>query len=146
MSFSYKSVPLVKSGDPITSSQYNALADAINDRLKNGVADCSWRLFWYADALFQYIRLGDGLQQPARDEWWSHWCHIKPENGKDWPLTDVGTNGGINASNPIASFVYGNESLDIYNEADRLNYDPVEQTGIKLHEFLSGAPARQVST
>lgn len=140
MSFSYKSVPLVKSGDPITSSQYNALADAINDRLKNGVADCSWRLFWYADALFQYIRLGDGLEQPARDEWWSHWCHIKPENGKDWPLTDVGTNGGINASNPIAAFVYGNESLDIYNEADRLNYDPVEQTGIKLHEFLSGAP------
>jgi len=138
MAFTYKRVPTVKAGEPISSAQYNALAESINDRLKNGVADPSWRLFWYADSLFQFIRLGSGLQQPARDEWWSHWSHMNPDNAQNWPQTDVGTNGGINASNPIAAFVFGNEGLDIYNETDRMNYDPIEQTGIKLQ--ASGAP------
>ena len=138
MAFTYKRVPTVKAGEPISSAQYNALATSINDRLKNGVADPSWRLFWYADSLFQFIRLGSGLQQPARDEWWSHWSHMNPNNAQNWPQTDVGTNGGINASNPIAAFVFGNEGLDIYNETDRMNYDPIEQTGIKLQ--ASGAP------
>lgn len=140
MSITYKSVPYVEKGDVISSGQYNALADAVNDRLKNGVADCSWRLFWYADALFQYVIGGDGSNQPARDEWWSHWCHIKPVDGKDWPQSSPGLPGGINVSNPMGAFVFGNESLDIYNEADRINYDPVLGTGLKLHDFLGGAP------
>ena len=138
MAFTYKRVPEVEAGQPISSAQFNALSDGINDRLKNGVADPSWRLFWYADSLFQFIRLGSGLEQPARDEWWSHWSHMNPNNAEDWPQTDVGTNGGINASSPIAAFVFGNEGLDIYNETDRMNYDPIEQTGIKLQ--ASGAP------
>jgi hypothetical protein len=133
MAFTYKRVPTVKAGEPISSAQYNALAESINDRLKNGIGDPSWRLFWYADSLFQFIRLGSGSHQPARDEWWSHWSHMNPNNAKDWPQTPVGTNGGINASNPIAAFVFGNEGLQVYNETDRMNYDVNENTGVKLH-------------
>ncbi len=139
MAISYKRAPEVQSGDPITSAQWNELAKAYNDRLENGVADPSWRLFWYADALFQYIRQGDGSNNPARDEWWSHWSHLRPEDGKNWPLTAPGSVGGINPSNPIAAFVYGNSGLDIYNETDRLNYDPADGSGILLHS-ATGSP------
>ena len=140
MAFTYKQVPEVKSGQTITSGQYNALADAINDRLKNGVADPSWRLFWYADSLFQYIRNGDGSKNPVRDEWWSHWSHMTPDNAKDWTVADVGEVDGINASNPIAAFVYGNQGLNIYNETDRMDYDSRENTGIKLQDLIAGSP------
>lgn len=140
MAISYKRAPEVNPDDPITSGQWNDLAKAFNDRLENGVADPSWRLFWYADALFQYMRQGDGSQIPARDEWWSHWSHIEPVNGKNWPQTDPGTVGGINPSNPIAAFVYGNEGLDIFNETDRLNYDPADGSGILMHDLITGSP------
>jgi len=140
MAISYKRAPEVNPDDPITSGQWNDLAKAFNDRLENGVADPGWRLFWYADALFQYIRQGDGSENPARDEWWSHWSHITPANGKNWPDTDPGTVGGINPSNPIAAFVYGNEGLNIYNETDRVNYDPTDGTGILLHDLIAGSP------
>jgi hypothetical protein len=134
MAIRYKRAPVVEPGQPITSRDYNDLARAINDRLEHGVADPSWRLFWYAHSVFRTIRQGDGRKYPADDEWWSHWSHITPERGKDWPEIgmDPGLVGGVHPLNPFGSFVFGSENLNIYQESDRINYDPQEKTGIDL--------------
>lgn len=134
MAIRYKRAPVVEPGQPITSRDYNDLARAINDRLEHGVADPSWRLFWYAHSVFRTIRQGDGRKYPADDEWWSHWSHITPEQGKDWPEIgmDPGLVGGVHPLNPFGSFVFGSENLNIYQESDRINYDPQEKTGIDL--------------
>jgi hypothetical protein len=73
MAIRYKRAPVVEPGQPITSRDYNDLARAINDRLEHGVADPSWRLFWYAHSVFRTIRQGDGRKYPADDEWWCWW-------------------------------------------------------------------------
>jgi len=134
MAIRYKRAPIVEPGQPITSRDYNDLARSINDRLEHGVADPSWRLFWYAHSVFRTLRQGDGQKYPADDEWWSHWSHITPERGKDWPEIgmDPGLVGGVHPLNPFGAFVFGSENLNIYQESDRINYDTQEKTGIDL--------------
>lgn len=140
MAIQYTRVNEVAPGQRILSSQWNQLAKAVNDRLKHGVADCSWRLWWYAHSVFRGIRRPDasGFNWPAEDEWWKFYSHIKADAGMPWPETDPGDPEGINLGNPIGAFVFG-QGPGQRSEDGRLNYDPVDGTGLPLHDAV-GAP------
>ena len=46
MAVDYTEARLVDVDEGVYSTDYNKLALAFNDRLKNGVADPTWRLLW----------------------------------------------------------------------------------------------------
>lgn len=133
MPLSYTQAPVVAVGSPIVSHQYNKLADAFNDRLKQGVGDPTWRLFWYSHSLIRGMRNPDssGNLYPAEDEVWKFYAHVKHDLGINWPVAAAGTTEGINVANPMGAFVFGLEP-NLYDEPGRMNYDGAENTGIDL--------------
>lgn len=133
MPLQYTKAPTVSVGSAITSGQYNKLADAFNDRLQGGVADPTWRLFWYSHALLRGMRNPDASRTnyPAEDETWKFYNHIAHDAGLDWPVAPAGTPEGINVVNPLGAFVFGQEP-SLYDEPGRMNWDASEQTGIDL--------------
>ena len=133
MSITYTRAPTVSVGHAITSADYNKLADAFNDRLKNGVGDPTWRLFWYSHALIRNLRNPDSgfLNWPAEDEFWKFYGHIKHDDGLDWPVAAAGTAEGVNVSNPMGAFIFGQEP-SLFDEPGRMNYDASAGTGIDL--------------
>ena len=140
MALQFPNVPQVNSGDVITSSQWNTLASAFNSRIKSGIGDPSYRIAWYIHSLFRNLRNpADANNHPAQDEWQTFYSHVEPSSGSDYPVTDAGTASGANVQNPINAFVFGNESADVDSEPDRLNWDSILDTGIKLHN--PGAPS-----
>lgn len=140
MALQFPNVPQVNAGDVITSAHWNTLASAFNSRIKSGVGDPSFRIHWYIHSLFRNLRNpADANTFPAEDEWQTFYSHVTPASNSDYPVTDAGTASGANVQNPINAFVFGNESAGVYNEPDRLNWDPILDTGIKLHN--PGAPS-----
>ena len=138
MPITYTKAPTVSVGHAITSADYNQLADAFNDRLKHGVGDPTWRLFWYSHALIRNLRNPDaGFNNwPAEDEFWKFYGHVKHDSGYDWPVAAPGTSEGINVSQPLGAFVFGQEP-SLYDEPGRMNYDASENTGIDLDPIPS---------
>jgi hypothetical protein len=134
----YTRAPTVSVGQAITSVDYNKLADAFNDRLKHGVADPTWRLFWYSHALIRNLRNPDaGFNLwPAEDEFWKFYGHIKHDAGLNWPVAAAGTSEGVNVSQPLGAFIFGQEP-SLYDEPGRMNYDGSEGTGIDLDPIPS---------
>lgn len=138
MPISYTRAPTVSVGHAITSANYNTLADAFNDRLKHGVADPTWRLFWYSHSLVRNLRNPDaGFNLwPAEDEFWKFYSHIAHDAGLNWPVAAAGTSEGINVSNPLGAFVFGQEP-NLFDEPGRMNYDASAGTGIDLDPIPS---------
>jgi hypothetical protein len=136
----YTKAPTVTIGSPIDSRHWNKLADAFNDRFLGGVGDPTYRLHWYLHSIFRNLRNPSWPLFAAEDEWWKFYSHIEPLE-YDYPAASAGDPEGINVNNPLGTFVFGNDhpSLDIYNEPDRINYDPTTGDGIVLHDDL-GAP------
>lgn len=133
MALEYTKAPTVTKGSPVTSVQWNKLADAFNDRFLGGVGDPTYRLHWYLHSIFRGFRnQADALNHPAHDEWWKFYAHIEPLD-YDYPVTPAGEPEGINVRNPLGGFVFGNDEAGIYNEPDRLNYDSSTGEGILLH-------------
>ena len=60
MAVDYTEARLVDVDEGVYSTDYNKLALAFNDRLKNGVADPTWRLLWYAHSLVRGMRNPNG--------------------------------------------------------------------------------------
>ena len=134
----FKQAQSVKKGQAITSTQYNALAQAFNDRLKAGAGDPSWRIFWYAHSLVRNLRnpqrgAVEGADNwPADDEWWKLYSHIENNNtcgettgsAYHWPLAEPGEESGINVGSPLGAFIYGVEKAEksIWSEPERLTY------------------------
>ena len=148
MAVQYTKADTVWPGKALSSRDYNKLALAFNDRLKNGVADPSWRLFWYAHSLFRGMRNPDasGNNWAAEDEWWKFYAHIPKDSDVLWPAVGPGLPEGINVANPMGAFIYGREP-DISAEDGRLNsngtFDGAESTtnppyGLPL--YYDGAP------
>ena len=148
MAVQYTKADTVWPGKALSSRDYNKLALAFNDRLKNGVADPSWRLFWYAHSLFRGMRNPDasGHNWAAEDEWWKFYAHIPKDSDVLWPAVGPGLPEGINVANPMGAFIYGREP-DISAEDGRLNsngtFDGAESTtnppyGLPL--YYDGAP------
>jgi hypothetical protein len=121
MGLSFTRAPTVAKGDKITSAQFNALANAFNDRLKSGIGDGAWRvaMFWFN--LWRQVRNPDesGFVFPPQGEWWEIYGLLDPENNPgQWPIAGPGEPEGANIGNPAMQFVYGNPAL--VGEADRL--------------------------
>jgi hypothetical protein len=155
MAVEYTKADEVWPGKRLSSRDYNKLALAFNDRLKQGVADPSWRLFWYAHSLFRGMRNPDnnGNNWAAEDEWWKFYSHIPKDSDVFWPANGPGEGKGINVSNPMGAFIYGSEP-GIDSEAGRLNpsaiFDGVESTddpptGIPLYLNVGGTPTAPAS-
>ena len=61
MAVNYTTAETVNVEEGVYSADYNKLALAFNDRLKNGVADPTWRLLWYAHSLVRGMRNPNGF-------------------------------------------------------------------------------------
>lgn len=104
----------VAPGDPITSTQHNALARAFNDRLR-AFQMCAWRIvMWWFNAFRQVRNPAEGgFVFPPQAEYWDIYQHLDPENGQPtWPVADPGESEGANLANPAMAFVFGNPGLD----------------------------------
>lgn len=117
----FTTVPTVAPGDSVTSTEMIALADAINDRIKSGFGDATRRIHFYLSAPFRQIRNPDssGTLFPPIDEFRSIYEHFDPTD-YTWPLTGPGDPEGTNVSSIAGSFVFGNETLNVGSEDDRL--------------------------
>jgi len=149
MAVEYTKAEKVWPGKRLSSRDYNKLALAFNDRLKQGVADPSWRLFWYAHSLFRGMRNPDaaGNNWAAEDEWWKFYSHIPKDSDLRWPEAGPGLPEGINVANPMGAFIYGREP-EIEAEDGRLNangrFDGAESTtdpptGVPLYLVVGGS-------
>jgi len=140
MAVDYTEARTVDVNDGVYSQDYNRLALAFNDRLKNGVADPTWRLLWYAHSLVRGIRNPNGFLYAAEDEWWKVYSHIKESAGITWPTTSAGMPEGVNVTNPLGAFIYGVEPT-VVNEEGRINasgeFDPA---GTDLDNAPTGVP------
>lgn len=130
----FTTIPTVEPGDPVTSTEMIALANGINDRIKSGFGDATRRIHFYLSAPFRQIRNPDGTLFPPVDEFRSIYEHIPPDE-YIWPLTGPGESEGVNVSSIGGAFVFGNETLDVASEDERLT-NP-ESGGVDL-DFGTG--------
>lgn len=144
MAIQYHQAPILAPNLPITSRDYNELALAFNDRLKNGVGDPSWRIIWYVHSLFRDIRnrISDD-EFPDEDEWWKFWSHLDSKYSEDntilWPSADVGDEGGISVGNPLMGWLFGRQTSpdDGYgSEGDRMT--PVDISIVAITPGTTG--------
>ena len=143
MALDYTRVTEVAAGNDCTSSQWNQLADAFNDRLTGGVGDPTYRLHWYLHSVFRGMRnKANNFVFPAEDEWWKFYSHIEPQ-AYDYHPAGPGVESGTNVNNPLGAFVFGNETANVYSEPFRLNYDSSTKEGIMLHDG-GGNPSSDV--
>jgi hypothetical protein len=135
----YTKAPQVNIGDKILSHQYNALAKAFNDRINGGAADVAYRIWWYAHSLVRGIRLPmDEYNWPATDEWWKVFGPLNPLGSEQymWPAeAGPGEPGGANVSNPLAGFVFGQETSKLLSEADRIYINKLDDNVIPTNEY-----------
>ena len=140
MAVDYTTADTVNVDEGVYSADYNKLALAFNDRLKNGVADPTWRLLWYAHSIVRGMRNPNGFNYAPEDEWWKVYAHIKEASGITWPVAAAGEPEGINVSNPLGAFIYG-FSPDVDNEEGRINgsgqFNPL---GTSLSTAPTGVP------
>ena len=120
----------VAPGERITSTQHNALARAINERILSGLGDPVFRITEYLLGLFRAVLMGEGLATHAEDEFFNVYQATRP-NVANWPLAGVSEEGipeenGPNVSNPIMAWVYGPVGVGLDNEATRLGRVAVE--------------------
>jgi len=140
MAVNYTEATPVDVDDGVFSQDYNRLALAFNDRLKNGVGDPTWRLLWYAHSLVRGMRNPNGFLYAAEDEWWKVYSHIKVESGITWPTTSAGMPEGVNVANPLGAFIYG-LAPTVNHEEGRINgYGEFDPTGTPLATAPTGVP------
>ena len=140
MAVDYTTAETVNVDEGVYSADYNKLALAFNDRLKNGVADPTWRLLWYAHSLVRGMRNPNGFNYAPEDEWWKVYAHIKEASGIKWPTAAAGEPEGVNVANPLGAFIYG-LAPDVDNEEGRINgtgqFNP---SGTTLSTAPTGVP------
>lgn len=110
----------VEPGDAITSRQLASLSDAFNSRIRSGLGDATYRIPYYMFQAARQIRNSDGgtLFPPQAEYFEQYQCLLASES--EWPVAPAGTPEGINVSNPLGAFVFGNESANIDAEIDRV--------------------------
>lgn len=118
----FKRVAEVAVGDPVTSADVVALADAVNDRIKSGLGDPTARIHFYLSAMQRQIRNPDsgGTLFPAVDEARRDYEHLDPSDGHEWPLTGPGEPEGTNVASILGAYVFGSDALGLDAEDQRL--------------------------
>jgi len=103
MAISFTRAPRIKAGECATAAQWNQFAAALNDRLRSGFADPTWRVWWRAASLVRKICADSETAHSAADEWFRWWMHAEPEHA-------VECEAGENEVNPLLVWARGNES------------------------------------
>jgi len=117
-----RSYEFASGSDPI-AEQFTYLANAINDRLSQGVGDPCQRIHAYIFGLTRQLRnSGDtGVNFPPSYEWQSTAQYLDPNV---YPLPDsapAGDPAGANIANPANAFVFGSTAMNMLGEGDRLS-------------------------
>lgn len=119
---SFSRVAPVAKGDPITSTQINALANARNERWDLGPGDCHWREAKWHENYWRQMRNpdADGFTFPLQGEYWYLPGLIDPSTGTEFPSgAGPGEPTGANLANPANQFVFGNPIMA--SEDERLS-------------------------
>lgn len=110
----------VEPGDAITSRQLASLSLAYNDRIRSGLGDATYRIPYYFFQAARQIRNSDGgTLFPPQGEFFEQYQCLDPAEA-EWPVAPAGTPEGVNVSNPLGAFVFGNETANISSETDRI--------------------------
>lgn len=120
MPISFKRAPLVAAGDSLTSTERNAIALAFNDRLRSGVGDPSFRIFFYLLSLFRQVRNPDNGLFPPVAEFFEFYQNLTMDQG-EWPDAGPGDPTGANVASFLNAFVFGAEAIDVEAEASRIS-------------------------
>ena len=125
MAVTFTRAPTVVAGDRITSTQLATLSRAFNSRLRSGLGDGTFRIFYYILSLFTQVRNPDssGFLWPSKSEFLEFYAHLDPADAQ-WPASGPGDPEGANLTNPINAFVFGNDAMGLYDEETRLT-DPL---------------------
>ena len=110
----------VAEGQAITSTQLATLARAFNDRLRSGLGDGPWRIFFYWLSVFRQVRNPDetGYAFPSLGEFFEIYQHISAQDA-EWPVTGPGDPEGANVASQMNAFVFGSDAFEIADESDR---------------------------
>jgi hypothetical protein len=143
----WRRAPRVAPGDEIKADQADQLAQAWNDRLRNGPS-LPWRRVNHLLHAFYAMRNPSGSLTPSVAEFFQFYQFLDPATGS-WPETDAGLPEGANVSSQWPAFVFGVDggaSRSINGEADRLtnpgagglNLDDGQGTPRELWELAKG--------
>jgi hypothetical protein len=113
----YTSAPYVTTDGGITSAQYNTLATAFNDTLKQGAGDPTWRLWYKVWSIGKQIV--DSVDSP-NDEWLHSYMHVGPE------YTSVFEQ---NEANPLIRFVMGGFGAEGDQSCNTMSISDVDTPG-----------------
>lgn len=123
MAITYRQANAVAVGTVPTSTQWNQLANAINDRLTQGVGDPTWRIWWRVYSFFRKITNNDGDAVSANDEFFKSFGLLDPRihPGVTWG-DPIGADAGANVANPLMMFLFGLAAAtpDFFDEGGRL--------------------------
>lgn len=121
MSISFHQVHEVASGSAITSTQFNNLADGINDRLLSGLADPAYRIYFTLLSMIRQMRNSDGLLVfPSEYEFFSSYQMIEPSQSY-LPDALCDEPEGINVNSPLGAWGCGNDAMGAYDENGRID-------------------------
>jgi hypothetical protein len=135
VSLTYTTAPEVTADTCITAAPWNSLAAAFNDRLKGGVADPTWRIWWCASSVVRQLCASTEEASAPVDDFWRYWNLVDPRAG-DVPFTCA---AGENPVNPLSAFVFGEPSCFGRDPEDtRLTPLPADQ-GWPLHDYWLGS-------
>ena len=119
----------VAEGERPSSYKHNALAHAVNSRMRSCLGDGPWRVAWHVYSLFRRLCYSDDFTVQGQNNlfpWdaFFRWFQALPA-GVDAPTTAPGTVGGLalDDAQPMANFVQGNAGT-LLPEVDRLDGCP----------------------
>lgn len=114
MAITFTQAPTVAADGRPTSGDFNKLAAAFNDRMRSGLGDPTWRVWWKAWSMFRALIAPDGDLTPAEDEWFKLWMHVPPEDGF--------SSNAPTPTHPWTRWAAGDDGLD--PEDVRVNHVP----------------------
>lgn len=114
MAIEFSYVPPISPGDPVTSTQLAAIADALNSRLRPNLGDVCERIVSYVWYMFRALTTED----PEAD-FFQRWQNIKATDAQ-WPAAAPDDPGGVNTGSLMGAFVFGSASLAVDSEDVRI--------------------------
>lgn len=123
MAIAFRRAKPVTAGELIASRQLANLAAAWNDRLRSGLGDGTWRIYFLMLSLYRQIRTPDYENNafPPADEFFAVYQHIQPWQAA-WPTGPSGDTEGVNRNGAVGAWTHGNEGLALWDEAQRVGF------------------------
>lgn len=109
MALTLKQAIVPTRGNPTSSSEMVAFAEAINSRIMSGAGDAHWRIPYYIFSVyFRKPRLDDGTLYTPESEFFDFYQFVNPSTGDTWPVTAPQAAEGANLqTNNLNKFIFG---------------------------------------